>query len=101
MINPSNYQTVYNPIIFNSNQDDVVKCPKCGNIELEYHCTECKHNFEIEESEISFSYFILAFIVACLLCWFLLTLATWFTGDDSLLNTLKDQYNWVKNLKIW
>lgn len=35
--------------------------------------------------------------------WFVITIMTWLTGDDTLVNTLKDQWEFLKEIphRIW
>jgi len=82
-------------------------CPKCGNIENKKEiCGHC--NYEYSDSD-EFSIKEI-FIIICILffmilgcCWFVITIMEWITdiNNRSLVEMLKAQWDFIKNLRIW
>jgi len=99
------YTPVPLPIIIPTESEPDV-CPECGRSEdIKRVCRHCGYEYP-ESSEDFRWYHILAGIVFILLavvlfCWILWTLIEWLSWSDSLVDVLKDQWEWLKSIRIW
>lgn len=80
-------------------------CPKCGKEEnIKTVCAHCGHVY-IKKStswwKIPITFLVVIFIVVVFLG-VLITIVTWLVnGDISLFETLKNQWKWFNELRVW
>ena len=87
------------PIFIHSEPD---KCPKCEKEEdIKQVCRHCGYEYEEDGESV---WFILGVIGSfILIIYILVTLTNWFTALDgaTLFEVIKNQWEWVTELRIW
>lgn len=82
------------------NASEPPHCPECGR--LENTVTTCRHcGHEYAEDDAGFLPLIMGLGIVATAVYFLWTMASWFIGDASLVEVLKAQWEWLKNLRVW
>jgi uncharacterized protein (DUF983 family) len=90
------------------NESDEDRCPNCHheeNTETKTFCKHCGYEYKEEDDPAPWYFWIIAFMfiitVIILSGWLLWIILSWITGDQSLVDVFKEQWNYLISKKIF
>lgn len=86
-----------------SDYQDEDRCPNCHCVEdtvTKTVCNKCGYEYE-EEDDIVASEVFIALLILVVFIYLFSTIFWWCVNDDSLLQVIKNQWNWIKGRKVW
>ena len=102
-MNGSNPIPMMTPIFLSAPEPE--KCPHCKrNLEIKTVCRECGGEIEEDESSLGALDVVVIILILVFILWVLITLVMWLFPmgyDPTLLEVLKEQWEWITSKKIF
>ncbi len=80
-------------------------CPECSKPEkIKTICVHCGYKYEEDDDcpwIVIIGFFVAVLSLFGVLFWFVATLSMWFSADNSLVEVLTRQWEWLLSRRIW